>query len=43
MEDIVEMSILFDIENEGFTLDMMYPKYTKWVETEGKENSNWYK
>lgn len=40
---IDKMSKLFDIENEGFTLDMMYPKYTKWVETEGKENSNWYK
>lgn len=40
---IDKMSKLFDIENEGFTLDMMYPKYTKWVETEGKENPNWYK
>ena len=40
---IDKMSRLFDIKNEGFTLDMMYPKYTKWVETEGKENSNWYK
>lgn len=42
-QQIDKMSILFDIKNEGFTLDMMYPKYTKWVETEGKENSNWYK
>ena len=42
-QQIDKMSKLFDIENEGFTLDMMYPKYTKWVETEGKENSNWYK
>ena len=40
---IDKMSRLFDIKNEGFTLDMMYPKYTKWVETEGKENPNWYK
>ena len=40
---IDKMSELVDIKNEGFTLDMMYPKYTKWVETEGKENSNWYK
>ena len=40
---IDKMSKLFDIKNEGFTLDMMYPKYTKWVETEGKENSDWYK
>ena len=42
-QQIDKMSKIFDIENEGFTLDMMYPKYTKWVETEGKENSNWYK
>ena len=42
-QQIDKMSILFDIKNEGFTLDMMYPKYTKWVETEGIENSNWYK
>ena len=42
-QQIDKMSKLFDIENEGFTLDMMYPKYTKWVETEGKENSDWYK
>ena len=42
-QQIDKMSKLFDIKNEGFTLDMMYPKYTKWVETEGKENSNWYK
>ena len=40
---IDKMSRLFDIKNEGFTLDMMYPKYTKWVETEGRENSDWYK
>ena len=42
-QQIDKMSILFDIKNEGFTLDMMYPKYTKWVETEGKETPNWYK
>ena len=42
-QQIDKMSKLFDIENEGFTLDMMYPKYTKWVETEGEENSDWYK
>lgn len=42
-QQIDKMSKIFDIKNEGFTLDMMYPKYTKWVETEGKENSNWYK
>ena len=42
-QQIDKMSKIFDIENEGFTLDVMYPKYTKWVETEGKENSNWYK
>ena len=42
-QQIDKMSKIFDIENEGFTLDMMYPKYTKWVETEGKENPNWYK
>ena len=42
-QQIDKMSKLFDIKNEGFTLDMMYPKYTKWVETEGKENPNWYK
>ena len=42
-QQIDKMSKIFDIENEGFTLDMMYPKYTKWVETEGKENPDWYK
>lgn len=42
-QQIDKMSKIFDIENEGFTLDMMYPKYTKWVETEGRENSDWYK
>ena len=42
-QQIDKMSKIFDIENEGFTLDVMYPKYTKWVETEGIENSNWYK
>ena len=42
-QQIDKMSKIFDIKNEGFTLDMMYPKYTKWVETEGKENSDWYK
>ena len=40
---IDKMGKLFDINNEGRTLDQMYPKYTRWVETEGKENADWYK
>ena len=40
---IDKMSRLFDIANEGQTLEQMYPKYKKWVESEGKENSDWYK
>ena len=40
---IDKMGKLFDINNEGRTLDQMYPKYTRWVETEGMENADWYK
>src|SRR5574344_1837826 len=40
---IDKMGKIFDIANEGKTLEKMYPNYTKWVETEGKENKEWYK
>ena len=42
-QQIDAMGKIFDIANEGQTLEKMYPNYTKWVETEGKENKEWYK
>ena len=42
-QQIDAMGKIFDIANEGQTLEKMYPKYQKWVETEGKENKEWYK
>lgn len=38
---IDEFEEIFDIRNEGLTLDVMFPKYNRWVETEGMENSDW--
>ena len=42
-QQIDAMGKIFDIANEGQTLEKMYPNYTKWVESEGKENKEWYK
>ena len=42
-QQIDAMGKIFDIANEGQTLEKMYPNYTKWVESEGMENKEWYK
>ena len=42
-QQIDKMGKIFDIANEGQSIEKMYPKYQKWVETEGKANKEWYK
>lgn len=42
-QQIDKLGKLFDRSNEGMSLDQLFPKYVKWVETNGAENANWYK
>ena len=41
--DINKFEKLFDRNNESISLDKLYPKYGKWVESNGAENTDWYK
>lgn len=34
---------LFDNANEGKSIDMIFPRYKSWVESNGANDANWYK
>ena len=29
-------------EEEGTRIDMLYPEFTRWVQSNGTENADWY-
>lgn len=41
--EINEFEKLFEDASERKPIDQLYPKYSKWVESNGSENKDWYK